>query len=66
MRLASHSWRRVPRTPPMWSRPSWLWPRPSRTGWPANQPQQTQGHRRCRSAGNLSTRRHLAAHLKFA
>ncbi len=36
MRWASPSWRQVPRTPLMWSRPSWLWPHPSRTGTTLN------------------------------
>ena len=96
MRWASHSWRRVPKMPPTWSRPSWLWLHPSRigtanvpcgkysiaivksywgltksylplfSGWPANQPRPTQGQRRCRSAGNPSTRRRLVARPKIA
>jgi hypothetical protein len=96
MRWASHSWRRVPKTPSTWSRPSWLWLHPSRigtanvpsgkcdiaivkfywaltksylllfSGWPANQPRPTLGQRPCRSAGNPSTRRRLAARPKIA
>nr|ACF84491.1 unknown [Zea mays] len=66
MRWASHSWRRVPKTPSTWSRPSWLWLHPSRIGWPANQPRPTLGQRPCRSAGNPSTRRRLAACPKIA
>ncbi|CAL4967955.1 unnamed protein product [Urochloa decumbens] len=36
------------------------------SGWPANQPHQTQGQRPCRSVGSLSTRRRLAARPKIA
>ena len=32
MRLGSHSWRRARRMQPMWSRHSWPWLLPSRTG----------------------------------